>query len=32
MDRLILEGIFIGIIELGFIGVMSYLIYKEKKK
>lgn len=32
MDKLILEGIFIGIIELGFIVVMTYLIYKEKKK
>lgn len=32
MDTLVLEGIFIGIIELGFIAVMVYFIYKEKKK
>ena len=32
MDQLIIEGIFIGIIELAFIAVMVHLIYKEKKK
>ena len=32
MDQLVLEGIFIGIIELGYISFMVHLIYKEKKK
>jgi hypothetical protein len=32
MDRLILEGIFIGIIELTYMCFMIHLIYKEKKK
>ena len=32
MDKLILEGICIGIAELGFIAYMVYLIHIESKK
>jgi hypothetical protein len=32
MDKLILEGIFIGIMELAFIGFMVYKIYKKSKE